>query len=166
MHFLAQGRIRTEQQLLTGLSLCIERTTNLHSAERTVRKHTSVFTSERHPLRYTLVDNRCTDLCQTINVSLTSTVIASFNRIIKQSIDCITVVLIVLCCIDTTLCSNRMGTTRRVLNAEIKHAESHFTKRSSSRCTRQTCSYDDDIKFALVRGINKLLMSFIVCPLL
>ena len=62
--------------------------------------------------------------------------------------------MIILCCIDTTLCSNRVRTTRRVLDAEIKYSETHFTERSGSGSTGKSGSYYDDVQTAFVGRVH------------
>ena len=58
----AERAVCAEQQLLTGLTLCIEGTTNLRATEGTVVEQTAVFTSERNTLSHTLIDDVVTYL--------------------------------------------------------------------------------------------------------
>ena len=83
----AQRRISTQKQLLTGLATGIERTRYLSTTERTVIQQTTIFTSERNTLRYTLVDDVIGYFSQTIYVSFASTVVATFDCIIEQTIN-------------------------------------------------------------------------------
>ena len=164
IHLFHERRISAEQQLLTGLTLSVERTAHLYATERTVGEHAAILTGERNALCHTLVNDVGTDLRQTVDVGLTGTVVTALDGIVEQTVDGITVVLVVLGCIDTALCSDRVCTARRVLDAEVDHVEAHLTEGSSSAGTGQTCTYDDDVKLTLVGGVHQFLVSFIVGP--
>ena len=128
VYLFHQRGISTEQQLLTRLTLGVECTADLHTTERTVGKHTTIFTCERHALCDALVDDVGTHLSQTVNVGLTGAVVATLDGVVEQTVNGVTVVLIVLGCIDTTLCGDRVCTTGRVLNAEVNHVEAHLAE--------------------------------------
>ena len=106
-----QRRVSAEQQLLAGLTLGIECTADLHTTERAVGEHATILTCERHALCDALVDDVCTDLSQTIDVGLTCAVVTTFDRIVEQTVDAVTIVLVVLCGIDTTLSRDRVSAT-------------------------------------------------------
>ncbi len=146
LNHAAQRRVSTEEELLTCLTLSIESTRYLSTTERTVSQHTTVLTSERNALSYALVDDVVAHLSQTVNVSLTSTVVTTLYCIVEQTVNRIAVILIILSCIDTTLCCDRVSTTWRVLDAEVQDIEAHLAERSSSRSTCQTCTYNDDVE--------------------
>ena len=162
----AQRRIGTEQQLLTGLTLGVERTAHLCATERTVGQHSAVLASEGNTLRHTLVDDVVRHFCQTIDVGFAGAIVATLHRVVEQTIDRVAVVLIALGCIDTALCSNRVSTARRVLNAEIIDVEAHFGERSGCRSTGQTRSHDNHVELQFVFRVHKPLMSLILFPLL
>ena len=58
-----------------------------------------------------LVDDEVRNLSQTIYVSLACAVITTLDCIIEQTVNRVVIVLVVLCCIDTTLCCDRVRTT-------------------------------------------------------
>ena len=128
LNLTAQRAIGTQQQLLTGLTFGVECTAYLSTTERTVGQHTAILTSKGNTLSDALVDNVIADLCQTINVGLTSTVVTTLHSIIEQAIDRVTIVLIALGSVDTTLGSDRVSTTGRVLNAQVDHIEAHLAE--------------------------------------
>ncbi len=161
-----QRTVSTEQQLLTCLSLGIEGTAHLSTTERTVGEHAAILTCERHSLCHTLVDDIVRHLCQTVNICLASTVVTTLDSVVEQTINRVTVVLIVLCCVDTSLCCDRVSTAGRVLNAEVKHIEAHLAKRSGSTGTSQTCTNDDNVEFQFVLGVHQALVCFIISPFL
>ena len=112
MYFLHQRGISTQQQLLTSLTLGIEGTANLNATEGAVGEHATILTGKRNTLGYTLIDDVCTDLCQTIYVGLTGTVVSTFDGIVEETVDAVAIVLIVLCGINTTLGSNGVSAAR------------------------------------------------------
>ena len=128
VYLTAQCGVSTQQQLLTGLAFSVESTGYLCATERTVVQCTAIFASERNTLCYTLVDDSVRHFSQTIYVCFTGTIVATFYSIVEQTVNRVTIILIILCSIDTTLCSDRVCTTGRILNTEIEYSETHFTK--------------------------------------
>ncbi len=105
-NFLVQRSVGTEQKLLAGLSPRIEGTADLHASERSVGEVSAVFTGKRNTLSDALVDDGGAHLSETVNVSLPCTIVTTFDRVIEETVDGIVVVLVVLGCVDTTLCGN------------------------------------------------------------
>ena len=163
-YLTAQCTISTQQQLLTGLTAGIECSAHLCTAKRTVVKQSTVVAGKGNSLRHTLVNNVATHFGQTVHIGLTGTVVTSFNGVTEQTLHTVAVILVILGCIDTTLCSDGVRTARRVLNAENIHFEAHCSQRSSGRGTGQSGSNNNDIYFPLVGGIHQLLTGFIVGP--
>ena len=88
---------------MSGLTARIECSAHLCATEGTVSEESAVFACERYALCHTLVDDAVADLCQTIDVGLAGTLVTTLNSVIEQTVDAVTVVRIVLCCVDTTL---------------------------------------------------------------
>ena len=105
-YFFIQRCICTQKQLLSGLSAGIESTAYLNSTKGTVGKISTIFTGKRNTLSNTLIYNGSTYFCKTVNICLTCTVISTFYSIIKKPIDGVIIVLIILCCVYTSLSSN------------------------------------------------------------
>ena len=162
---LVQGCIGTQQKLLTRLTAGIEGTRYLRTTERTVSQQTAVLASERYTLRYALVDDEVRNLGQTIYVGLTGTVVTTLDRVVEEAIYRVVVVLVVLGCIDTALCGNRVGTTGRVLNAEYLHVVTQLTERCGSCATAQTGTDYDDIELTFVGRAHDLDRCLVVAPL-
>ena len=120
-HLTLQRRIRAEQQLLTSLATCVERARHLCAAERAVCEEATVLAGKRDALRHTLVDNVHRQLREPVDVRLTGAEVATLDRVVEQSADGITVVLIILRGVDTALRSNRMRAARRVVVHETGH---------------------------------------------
>ena len=76
----------------------------------------------------TLVDDAVADFRQTVDVSLARTVVAAFDGIVEQTLHAVAVVRIVLRSVDAALCSDAVGTTRTVLDAEHLDIETHLAK--------------------------------------
>ena len=127
LNLAVEARICAEQQLLSCLSLCIECAAHLSATERTVCQQTTIFTSKRNTLCHALVDNIVRYLCKTIDVGFASAIVTTLHGVVEQSINRVAVVLVILGCIDTALCSDRVCTAWRILDAEVKHVKAHFT---------------------------------------
>ena len=104
--------VSTEQQLLARLSFCVERTTYLHTTERAVSQQAAVLTCKGNALRNALIDDACADFSEAIYVCFASTIVATLHRIIEKTIYRVTVVLVVLSCIDTALSCDRVRAAR------------------------------------------------------
>ena len=162
----AECRVSTEEELLTCLTLSIESTRYLCATERTVVEQAAVFASERNTLSHTLVDDAVAHLSKTVHVCLTSTVVTTLDSVVEEAIHRVAIVLVVLSRVDTTLCSDRVCTTWRVLDTEVEDIEAHLCERSRSRCTSQTSTNYDDVKTTFVGRVDQLLMVFVIGPFL
>ena len=94
------------------------------------------------------------DFGEAIHVCFTGTKIAALDRVVKQSINAVAVVLIILRRVDPTLGRNRMRASRRILKAKTFHSITQFAQRRRSRSTGQTASYNDDLEFSPVMWAN------------
>ncbi|MCY1562610.1 hypothetical protein D9M68_1000380 [compost metagenome] len=90
----------------------------LSTTERAVAQHTTVFTGKWYTLSHTLVNDVGTYFGQTMYVGLTGTIVTTFDGIVEQAINAVTIILIVFGSVDTTLCCDRVRTTRGILEAE------------------------------------------------
>ena len=115
---LLERLIGSEQKLLTGLPTCIEGSRHLCTAERAVCEVTGVFPGKRDALRNTLVDDVVAQLRQSIDVCLTCPVVPPLDRVVEEPPDRITILMVVLRCVDPPLCRNTVRTSGRVLDAE------------------------------------------------
>ena len=157
LDFAAQGTVGAEQQLLSGLSAGVEGSADLSAAERAVVEQSAVVAGEGDALCDALVDDVAADFGQTVDVGFAGTVVAALDGVAEEAFDAVAVVLVVLGCVDAALGSNRVGTTRRVLDAEYVDVEAQCAERSGSRGPCQTGADDDDVEFALVGGVDEFL---------
>ena len=88
-----------------------------------------------------------------MHIAFTCTIVATFYCIIKKTENRVTIILIIFCSIDTTLCSNAMCTARRILETKCFYFITHFTQCSSSRSTGQTGSYNNHFQLAFIGRI-------------
>ena len=109
MHLAHECRVSSEQELLSGLSFCVECTAYLHAAERTVGQEAAVFACKGNALGNALVYYVCANLGKAVNVSLACAVVAAFYSVVEQAVNRVAVVLIILCSVDTALCGYRVS---------------------------------------------------------
>ena len=109
MDHAVQARVGTEQQLLTGLTLSVERAAHLSATKRAVGQQAAILAGEGNTLCHTLVNDIVRHLGQAVHVGLAGTVVTTLDGVIEQAVNRVTVVLIVLGCVDTTLCGNRVS---------------------------------------------------------
>ena len=161
-NLLVQGSIGSEKKLLSGLPAGIEGTAHLYATEGTVGKISAIFPGERNSLSYALVDNRSAYLCKTVNIGFAAAIVPAFDCIVEKTIYGVVVVLIVLSGIYTSLSRNRMGTAGRIAYTEHLYVISQLTKGSSRGSTAKSCTHNDNLKLALVVGVDK--MHFLLAP--
>ena len=164
IHHARERRVSTKEELLSCLALCIERTAYLCTTERTVSKHTAIFTCERNTLSNTLVDDIVRNLCKAIYVCLTGTIVTTLYSVIEKTVYRVAIVLIVLGSVDTTLSRNRVCTTWRVLDTKVYYVEAHLTERSSCTGTSKTSTDNDYIELELVLWVYQTLVCLVVSP--
>ena len=156
--------VSAEEELLTGLATCVERTGNLSTTEGTISKKSTVVAAERNALSHALVNNQIRVFSETMHVRFTSAEVTALHGIVEETINGVTVVRIVLSSVDTALCSNGVCTTRRILIAECKNVVTKFTQGSSGTCTGKTRTHDDDLELTLVGRVHKLEFELVTRP--
>ncbi|MCL4101980.1 hypothetical protein MMG03_001566 [Fibrobacter succinogenes] len=160
-----ESLVCTEEELLTGLTASVEGTGNLGTTEGTVVQEATVFTAEGNTLSDALVDDQVGVFGETMNVGFTSAEVTALNGIVEKTIDRVTIVLIALSSIDTTLGSNGVSTTGRVLNAEGLHIVAQFCERSCSGSTSKTGTHHENGELTLVSGVHELQFKLMLGPL-
>ena len=126
-HLALQCLISPYQQLLPCLARRVKSTLYLGPTERPVAEQAPVFTSKRHPLRHTLVDNVGAHLRQTMDIGFTRAVVASLYRIVEQTKYAVPVILIIFGGIDPSLGRNAVRPARRVLETKCLYFISQLT---------------------------------------
>ena len=148
------------------MATCVERTADLCTTEGTVVQKTTVFTGEWNTLGHHLVDDVNTVLGKTMHVCFASAEVATLDGVVEQTMDAVTITLVVLCTVDATLCSNRVCATCRVMECEGVNLVSKFRHCCCSRCSSKAGSDNDDFELALVVGVHQLHVLFVRSPLL
>ena len=166
VHLCGESGIGTEQKLLTSLSFSIERTAHLSTTERTVGQCATIFACERNALCHALVDDAVAHLCQTVNVGFACAVVTALHGVVEETVNGVTVVLVVLGGVDTTLSCDGVCTAWRVLNAEVQHVESHLTEGCGSGSSGEAGAHHNHVQLQLVLRIDQALMSLVVGPFL
>ena len=158
--------IRADQELLAGLPARVKRARHLRATEGPVREQSAVFARERNALRHALVDDRRAHLREPMHVCLARPEVAALDRVVKQPVHRVAVVLVILRRIDAALRRDRMRAPRRVLVAEALHRVAHLSERRRGARASQTRADHDDLVFAPVRGVDELRRELVALPLL
>ncbi len=90
-----------------------------------------------------------------MDVGLAGAVVAALHRVVEEAVRRVVVVAVVLGGVDATLRSDRVGTTRRVLVAEVQDVVARFTERRGRGTTGEAGADDDDRELAAVRGVHE-----------
>ena len=166
LNLARKGTVGTEEKLLPGLTSCVEGTRDLCTTERTVGKVAAVFAREGHALRDTLVDDVGADLCEPIDVGLTRAEVTPLNGVVEESINAVTVVLVVFGRVDTALGRNLVSASRRVLVAETVYVVAKLSHGCTCGRTGESRTDDDDTKLPLVGWVDQLHFKSVLVPLL
>src|ERR1700694_2763967 len=95
-------------------------------------------------------------LRQAIYVGFARTEIAALYRVIKQAVNTVAIVLIILCRIDAALRRDTVRTPRAPMKAEALHVVTQPPKGSRARSPRQAGAYDDHVVLPLVGRVHQL----------
>ena len=163
---LLHGLVAAKQKLLPGLTAAVECALQLGSSERAVVQETAVFTSERHTLCYALVDDVAGNLGEAVYIGLSGAEIATLHRIVEKAVDGVTIVLVVVCSVDTALCRDGVSATRGILVAEALDVVAQLGQCSGGGTTGESAAHDENGIFAAVVGIDELSLALVFGPLL
>ena len=163
-HFLFQSLVGTQQELLARLSACVEGSLELGAAEGAVVQQAAVFTAEGNALGHTLVNDVGGDFRQTVDIGFTGAEVAAFNGVVKQAVNGVAVVLVVLGRVDAALGRNGVGAAGAVLVAEAFDVVAKFGKRGGSGGASQAGTYHKHRVLALVVRIDQFGLKFVLGP--
>ena len=113
-----QGGVGAQEQLLACLAAGVKGAGNLGAAEGSVVQLAGVFAGKRDALRHALVNDVVGHLGQTPDVGLTGAEIATLDGVVKETIDAVAVIRVVLGGVDAALGGDGVGAARAVLVAE------------------------------------------------
>ena len=157
-------RIGPQQQLLSSLSFSVEGSGNQYPSKRAVVQQAAIVPGKGNPLGNTLINDIGRNLCQTINIGFSGTVIPSLDGIVKKSVGRITIPLIVFCGIDPSLGSDRMRSSWRILKTKCFDIVTQFGQSRRGRCSCQTGTHHNDIDQTLVGRTDKVDFTLMVGP--
>ena len=166
VHLAHQRLVRTEQQLLAGLTARVERARHLRAAEGAVVEQAAVLPCERHALRDALVDDVDRHLREPVHVRLAGAVVAALDRVVEEAVDAVAVVLVVLRRVDPALRGDGVRTAGRVVERDDLHVVAELAERRGGRRAGEAGADDDDVEPALVRRVDELDRELVVVPLL
>ena len=129
-----QRAVGAEQQLLSGLAAGVEGARHLGAAEGAVGEQPAVLASEGHSLRDALVDDVDAHLGEAVHVGLARSVVAPLDGVVKEAVDRVAVVLVVLRRVDAALRGDAVGAARAVEDREGEHVVAELAERG--RCGR------------------------------
>ena len=160
----AERGVGAEQELLPGLAASVKGARNLRTAEAAIGEQAAVFAGERDALRDALVDDRRTDFREPIDVGLPRAEVAALDRVVKETLHGVTVVLIVLRRVDPALRGDGVRAARRVLVAKALHLVTHLPERRRGARPGEAGADDDDLVLPPVRGIDQLGLELVLLP--
>ena len=158
--------VGAEQQLLAGLAAGVKRPLDLNAAERPGREQSAVFAGKRHALGDALVDDVDADLRQPVGVALAGAEVAALDRVVKQAVDAVAVVAIVLGGVDPALGGDRVGPARAVVIREAVHLVALLAQRGGRGRAGQPRANDQDRVLPPVGGAHQLHVEAALVPLL
>ena len=164
--FLLHGLVATQQKLLTGLTTAVERTLELRTTEGAVVQQTTVFATEGNTLSHALVDAVAGHLSQTIHIGLTGTEVAALHGVVEETVDGVTVILIVVCSVHTALSGDGVSAAGAVLIAEALHVVALLCQRGSGGTTGQTGTHHQHSVLTAVVGVDELGLALVLGPFL
>jgi hypothetical protein len=92
--------------------------------------------------------------------------IPTLQRVIKQTPDTVTVVLVVLCCVNPSLRCNRMSPSRAVMKTKGVHLVPQLRQARRRRGPGQAGTHNDDPVFPLIARRNQPDVGDVLGPLL
>jgi hypothetical protein len=113
-----------------------------------------------------MVDDIIRYFCETVDICFTATVVSTLYGVVKQTINRVVVVPVILGGIYTTQSGDRMCPTGRITDAENLYVIAEFSQRGGCRSTAKTCADNDYIEFALVGRTYDTDVVFVRCPFL
>ncbi len=155
--YLAHKRaVGADQQLLTGLPLCIKGPCHLCAAKGPVVQKAAVVPGKGNALGDALVDDILAQLGQPVYIGLPGPEVTPLDGVVKQPPGGIPVVRIILRRIDSPLGGDAVGPPGAVLDAKILDVIAQFTKACSSRCPGKPGADHDNIVLLPIGRIDQL----------
>jgi hypothetical protein len=102
-----------------------------------------------------LVDDVHADLGQAVDVGFARAEISALDRVVKQAVDRVAVVAVILRGVDAALRGDGVRAARAVLETEGLDVVAEFAQRGRRRSACQPCADNDDVEFPLFRPLHR-----------
>ena len=150
--------------MLARLPACVEGALELGAAEGAVIQQAAVFTAKGNALGHALVNDVGGDFRQAVNVGFTGAEVAALDGVVKQAVNGVAVVLVVLGRVDAALGRNGVGAAGAVLVAEAFDVVAKFGERGGGGGAGQAGTYHKNRVFALVVRIDQFGLKLVLGP--
>ncbi len=114
----------------------VESPRDLRATEAAVGEESTVLSRERYSLSDALIDDIGAHLGETVNVGFTRSEVAAFHGVVKETVDAVPIVLIILCRVDAPLGGDAMGAPGAVLKTEAVDVVAELRHCSRGRSAR------------------------------
>ncbi len=161
-----EALVGTKEELLAGLTAGIESAADLGTAEGAVVEHAAVFAGKGHALSDTLVNDSGGQLGQAVHIGFAAAVVPALDGVVEEAVNAVTVVAVVLGGVDPALGGDGVGAAWAVLVAEALHVVAQLAEGGGGGATGQAGPDHDHAVFALVGGVDQLVVELGVGPLL
>src|SRR5258708_1693023 len=111
-----------------------------------------------------MVDDIDTQLRQTINIGFARPVIPSFYCVVKEAVDAVSVILVILGRVDSALSRDAVCTSWGILKAKRKHVIAQLAHARGGRSSGQSRTDNNHGVLSLVGRIDQLHFKFAVVP--
>jgi len=99
-----------------------------------------------------LVDNGGADLGEAVHIGLARAEVTALDRVVKEPVDAVAVVLVILRGVDATLRGDGVRAAGRVLEAEAFYLVAELAESGGGGGACEAGADDDDVVFRLLAG--------------
>ena len=117
-------------------------------------------------MRHALIDDVHRNFGQAIHIRFTGAKIAALDRVVKEAVNAVAVVLIIFRSIDSALGRDRMSAPRRILIAKALYPVAKLAQRRRGRTAGQPAAHDNNLELAAIIWTNKSGMIAMALPFL
>ena len=160
-----QGLVGAQEQLLACLTARVEGAADLNAAEGAVVEQAAVVACEGDALGDGLVDDSRADFRQAVNVGLAGAVVAPLDGIVKEPVDAVAVVGVILGGVDAALSGDAMRPARTVVEGESLDLVAQLAQRGCRRRAGQAGTDDDDLDASFIVGSHQVHRGAVLRPL-
>ena len=156
--------VGAEEELLAGLAAGVKGAGDLGAAKGAVVEEAAVFAGEGDAGGDGLVNDVAGDFGEAVNVGFAGAEVAALDGVVKEAVNAVTVVLVILCGVDAALGGDGVGAAGAVLITEAADVEAHFAERCGGGASGKAAADDDDVIFAPVGGVDEAQVCLVGTP--